>query len=596
MRKKLLIAFILILITLLTFNLVACSGDENIVGEVNITINLDKEYADLSVNCPEGTIKKNSETQYSVNLKSLLPVEVVIYSPGYEVVTLSYTTKQLNENSNITENLKLKQELYRFSFISENKELELAKDYNNIKLTVSAGKYVLESERPINQNIILTAGNDYKDVVLFKEMFIYAGSNGNYSQQIPLIGKNDQQVAMFIPSIYKTEYSFVIDKLDDLNNPIILNCGEYTMLENLDYSVRDMYTGNLSLLSLKDIDDGYYCYQSEVPAKTFKYTIPTEEIDLDYLYADYLVDYRRYNSETVLYSNRELVPGDKFAYEYRKDVNEYVNYHIITAEELESGLIHITDDNSISDFYGKKFTLTVKDKDGNVVEGQISIDNNIYNDGDEVVFDSIDKHDYYLRVSHPTINYDDEYFYDAVYSAIVSSDDSVVNIEVVVKQLNKINIIYRDISSNQIVEDFNRTLNVYDGYVIRDLSPYDSNYSVIGAQGIIYFNEVFGDTIEVKIAKNYKVNIHITNLDSIEFVDNSSFVSADKKFIITRLDIDYNGNVKLVIPGNLAGKSLQFTLSSYTGELKYFFTLDLPNDLENIDTINVTVLGVDDEW
>ena len=63
MRKKLLIAFILILITLLTFNLVACSGDENIVGEVNITINLDKEYADLSVNCPEGTIKKNSETQ-----------------------------------------------------------------------------------------------------------------------------------------------------------------------------------------------------------------------------------------------------------------------------------------------------------------------------------------------------------------------------------------------------------------------------------------------------------------------------------------------------------------------------------------------------
>ena len=204
MRKKLLIAFILILITLLTFNLVACSGDENIVGEVNITINLDKEYADLSVNCPEGTIKKNSETQYSVNLKSLLPVEVVIYSPGYEVVTLSYTTKQLNENSNITENLKLKQELYRFSFISENKELELAKDYNNIKLTVSAGKYVLESERPINQNIILTAGNDYKDVVLFKEMFIYAGSNGNYSQQIPLIGKNDQQVAMFIPSIYKT--------------------------------------------------------------------------------------------------------------------------------------------------------------------------------------------------------------------------------------------------------------------------------------------------------------------------------------------------------------------------------------------------------
>ena len=108
MRKKIFTLLIVLLIVLLTFSLVACGEDNNYDGNVTIIVNLDKDYGDIQVNCPEGDIEKNSNTKYTIKLNSTLPIDIILQCDGFEKIVLRYKTEDLKNNSEITENVSLK--------------------------------------------------------------------------------------------------------------------------------------------------------------------------------------------------------------------------------------------------------------------------------------------------------------------------------------------------------------------------------------------------------------------------------------------------------------------------------------------------------
>lgn len=607
MRKKIFTLLIVLLIVLLTFSLVACGEDNNYDGNVTIIVNLDKDYGDIQVNCPEGDIEKNSNTKYTIKLNSTLPIDIILQCDGFEKIVLRYKTEDLKNNSEITENVSFKSELYRFSFAVQLVEVKLAQEYSGIKLISQAGAYILESERPIKQDIILDAGEDYKQVILFKEVFKYVAAKGKLPDPIPVIGKNDKNVAVFVQGNVSNNTNLIAcnaEKYESSKNNT-LNYGKYNLLETANYAVFRDYNSEKHLLKLKNFDKGYYCFTIS-GGKQFDYylLLKNNEYRISRIQADFIVNYYSTYDSTIITTNRELVEGESFVYEY---YNQYTggytmfNVHIVTKKDVESGNIDLSSDNGIEYLNGKKFMLRLKDKDGNKIEydsayfaGAGYDENKVYE------YDSTIN--YSIQIYHSEIHYHYTYI-DFIIASILAqnSDEEIVYIDYVPIVKKSFDIKYKNILTGQIVDGLTTTDYVVEGEILENLSPSWGNYSLVNNEGIIYFEELFGDSIVLDVVPNHEIKIKITNVDIIEYENEwQTFSTADGRLNIWPFRVDETEYHKLNVSEQYAGKSLRFTFKSLSGEIKYYFDIVIPENFTELNikdrTFEVTVTAVDNEW
>lgn len=450
MRKKFLIFLSICIIACLSLCLASCVDNSDYSGEAHVTINLDKEYSEVSVNCPQGEIEKKDNKQYVVSLSNILPVDIVVACPGYETVIFSYTTKQLKQNANITESVTFKNEFYRFSFkVQDNEKIELAEDYEGINLSIQSGRYVLESEKPISQDIKFNVKNEeLKPFVIFKESIIYNGAKGALGESIPLLDKRES------------------------NSSVIY--------------VPTSFGHNKQELAMVDANDFDMDYEKVKVVKAGEY----KKVDIkNYVLFD---RYNYYNGSMILVMEETLKN------------NNYCN--LATCDTIESDVGQKT--NVEFELKDKLTGATLRHTSQDVYQGEIL----------------------YLR-------------------------------------------------------NFN----------------YSSDYSIIGAEDVVYYKEIFGNKIVIECIRQYEITLHITNYQDIQYEEEyQSFVcgsgSNSLGFTMKQM-IENNGRVELIIKGNLAGKKLQFVMTSnMNNEPKYVFVLSIPENMENIDTFEITVEAADAGW
>ena len=450
MRKKFLIFLSICIIACLSLCLASCVDNTDYSGEVRVTINLDKEYPEVSVNCPQGEIEKKDNKQYVVSLSNTLPVDIVVACPGYETVIFSFTTKQLKQNSDITESVTFKNEFYRFSFkVQNNEKIEFAEDYEGINLSIQSGSYVLESEKPITQDIKFNVKNEeFKPFVIFEESIIYNGAKGSLVESIPLLDKRESNSAViYVPTSFghnKQELAMVDAKDFDMDyeKVTILKAGEYKKVEIKNYVLFDRYN--------------YY------------------------------------------YGSKTLVTEDTLKN------NDYCN--LATCETIESDANQKT-----------SVDFELKDKLTGTILQNIS----------------------------------------------------------------------QDICQGEIVylSNFN----------------YSSDYSIVGAEEVVYYEEIFGNKIVVELMRQYVVTLHITNYQDIQYEEeyqsfNCGSGSDSLGFNVKQM-IENNGRVEIIIKGNMAGKKLQFVMTSFmNNEPKYVFILSIPENMENMNTFETIVEAADAGW
>ncbi len=600
MRKKLLIFFIVVLIALLSVSLIACDKDiTNFSGNVTVNITLDREYDNLTVECPEGKIEKISNLKYIVMLENLLPVDILVCAPGYENVALRYSTEKLKENSNINESVSLKQELYRFTFSMESQSVKLAESYDGINLVVQASQYVLESIRPITQDIKLDCGDGLKTAILFKEVFVYTGTKGKLSEKLPMVEIGSDKVAIFVVRTNLNQDYLYINDIESTNSSSIY-VSKYNLVDIKNYQIYDYYQKNKKLVKKSDLQQGYYRFDG-LYTKGATYAVFLEEDNyITDIYADFFVEERRQDNATYLATNRVLEVGDTFIYTYGNN-NTYgaeTRYHIVTAKETQTYNFNLENDRKISDFDGRKFVFNIIDANGNTIQdAKITADYEDI-DGKQFEFDSERMYHYYIDVQHPTINYQSRVVQLRVIAYyIANSKQDVAVVDFVIYSQEMVKIDYKDYVTGEIIEGLGKYLYVVEGDYIYDLSPSDSSYFVIGSQQVIYYKEIFGNTIVVNIIKNYNIKLNITNYS--EFKDDMEyghFKVANGEISFGKSSIDEYGNVDLVIPANFIGDVLQFSFMTYSGDVKYTFLLDLTGDINNGDMFEVTILSTDDEW
>lgn len=450
MRKKFLIFLSICIIACLSLCLVACADNTDYSGEVRVTINLDKEYPEVSVNCPQGEIEKKDNKQYVVSLSNTLSVDIVVACPGYETVIFSYTTKQLKQNSDITESVTFKNEFYRFSFkVQNNEKIEFAEEYEGINLSIQSGSYVLESEKPITQDIKFNVKNEeFKSFVIFEESIIYNGAKGSLVESIPLLDKRESNSAViYVPASfgYNKQELAMVDAKDfdmDYEKVTIVKAGEYKKVEIKNYVLFDRYN--------------YY------------------------------------------YGSKTLVMEDTLKN------NDYCN--LATCDTIESDANQKT-----------SVDFELKDKLTGTILQNIS----------------------------------------------------------------------QDICQGEIVylSNFN----------------YSSDYSIVGAEEVVYYEEIFGNKIVVELMRQYVVTLHITNYQDIQYEEeyqsfNCGSGSNSLGFNVKQM-IENNGRVEIIIKGNMAGKKLQFVMTSFmNNEPKYVFILSIPENMENMNTFEIIVEAADAGW
>lgn len=600
MRKKLLIFFIVVLIALLSVSLIACDKDiTNFNGNVTVNITLDRKYDNLTVECPEGKIEKISNLKYTVMLESILPVDILVCAPGYENVALRYSTEKLKANSNINESVSLKQELYRFTFSMESQSVKLAESYDGINLVVQASQYVLESIRPITQDIKLDCGDGLKTAILFKEVFVYAGTKGKLSEKLPMVEIGSDKVAIFVVRTNLNQDYLYINDIENTNSSSIY-VSKYNLVDIKNYQIYDYYQKNKKLVKKSDLQQGYYRFDGLYSKGATYGVFLDENYFITDIYADFFVEERRQDNATYLATNRILEVGDTFIYTYGNS-NTYgaeTRYHIVTAEETQTYNFNLGNDRKISDFDGRKFVFNITDANGNTIQdAKITADYEDI-DGKQFEFDSDRMYNYYIDVQHPAINYQSRVIQTRIIAYyIANSNQDVAVVDFVIYSQERVDIVYKDYVTGEIIEGLGKYLYVVEGDYIYDLSPSDSSYSVIGSQQVIYYKEIFGNTIVVNIIKNYNIKLNITNYS--EFKDDMEyghFKVANGEISFGQSSIDEYGNVDLVIPANFIGDELQFSFTTYSGDVKYTFLLDLTGDINNGDTFEVTILSTDDEW
>ena len=123
----------------------------------------------------------------------------------------------------------------------------------------------------------------------------------------------------------------------------------------------------------------------------------------------------------------------------------------------------------------------------------------------------------------------------------------------------------------------------------------------VGAEEVVYYEEIFGNKIVVELMRQYVVTLHITNYQDIQYEEeyqsfNCGSGSNSLGFNVKQM-IENNGRVEIIIKGNMAGKKLQFVMTSFmNNEPKYVFILSIPENMENMNTFEIIVEAADAGW
>lgn len=606
MRKKFIITLAILLMITLSLCLVAC-GKTDYSGDATITINFDKSYDNLTVNCPEGEITKNSDVKFTVKLKNTLPVDIVLACSGYETIILSYTTDMLKENKNISEKITFKNEKYRFYFkIAEEieGEISLAKDYKGIEIASNSGTYVLESNAPIREDIELFVGDKYQNVILFEKIIKYTGSIGKYSKDIPLIEKNSNKAVIYL---YGGSWSLALQDVYnyDANNANSINFGYYNVVDIKDYAY--IIDGEFNLISSVDLENNRY---SILKAKDtfsygerYKYTYTALEGDILFFSSSdisFWVDYNKKEVET----DKELQAGDRINFLY----NNVTHYHIITEEEMESKVLNLENSYNKDTFKYRKFKLAFVDTNGKpLVFEKATINSNNYNK--DTIFTYTESTSFYLEISNGVAVFSGDIEGDIFNQLYKGSADSVAEIDIAIEYEYLVTIKYFDVISNQFLvkTDKKHMCNgkSYKFEMIFDTSTYSlirEYYLPMSNNSIIYYNQIFGSEIVIDVVKAYGINLNFTNYDEI-YIDsdntNLNFVAKNGNLKISYNMINSQGKIILSdVLESYAGETIQFVMRDREGNAIYSFTLSLPDDLSTIgdSSINVEIEAIDDEW
>lgn len=648
MRKKMFIILTLIFLAIMCCSLVACADNTNFDGKAEITINFDKEYKDVSVNCPEGSIGQVSSTQYFIKLESTKPVDVVLICPGYESIIKSYSTKEL-KSGKITENVSFKDSLYRFSFRVANDEagtdLKLAEEYKDINLTIQSGSYMLESTEPIAQDIVLKYTDDYKPMILFKESFKYTGVNGKIKGTLPLLKKDDQNAVIFIPSKQNDIQSYSVRSIYSSYNDsyTTVNTNTYVSLKIDDLSV-SAYNGNIGELLTKDtLKQGYVRFESQIAKDwniyslnidTSNYSFNSLELDSEFYYTS-----NNFGKNHILKVKEELVVGDILTfdmYDYQEGKNTYY-IHIVSEEEVETGVINLQElkDNQENDLNvnldilnDRKFTLEIVDNDGNAYEYnylELNYENNKteitswdYVPNENYIFtftDNVHSYGYNVLTIYNKIPDTSSYSGKDIYigrilmQELLKSTDEVTNIKInyyldiekrpeLQNKSTEVTIKYYDVVKEEFLHNQKMTY-FYENqtiakYSIEMDSFYGNEYSIVDFKDFIYYEQIFGDEIIVNVMRTYNINLNVTNYNEFNF-EYGLFLFGDKGDIeINAINITQNnGRVTVKVPEIYLGKKLQFT---YNNQPKYTMEIEFPEIDEIGGSIDVTIVSPDDEW
>lgn len=585
MKKKMFGILTILFILLLALSLVACSNDYE--GNATITLNLQEEYKDFEVNCPSAKVKKITNKQYVVELNQLLPVDIILTSEGHETLTLQYTTARLKKEKNIVESVKMNTKQYQL-FLSFDKEVSDVKVLNYQNLTVSKTKneYVLKSNEPLKDEVVLSVGEKYENVILYKPLLDYYNYECVIKMQVPIIAKNSGKVALF--AYNATGVTATSDAFEESS---YIEDQEYNVLDIKNYLFSNSSSHNdWVLIEENELQNGYYFYDfssldryNEIIYKT-KNNITVE----DYVH---IVNQDCYiNSANEIVSEKAFYEGDKIYF----DINDTRYLHIVTEEESKTHLIDLTVREKAESFVGAKFKIKICDNFGkNLIYDRALLNN------EQLLPTTILQYDenivYKLSVFGKMRDIVDKMIAREIEQTLLLStpdENGVYEVVIKVNPIYYVTIKYVDIESNEVVLQQNE--EIVDGDLV--WLQIDDNYKIFKYPnyGLRYLHCEFGGEIKINIAKQYVLTIKYDQ--KIPYVP-AGKIECDE--IGLSMDLADSGSYQMSISiTNLhAGKTVKFVLTDDIGIKKCYFDVTLPNDLsQGENVVMAKIIVFDNEW
>lgn len=590
MKRKILISLCLALIICVATCLVACGGLEDYTGEVDITINLDKEYDGVQVDCPQGDVQLLNSTSFQVKLKNRLPVEILISCDGHETYSLTYTYEQLKGKDSITENIQLKGALYKFYFnISqleeENYDVALLQEYEGVELKHINGGYVLESVSPIAEDIYLTIGKDYYEIPLYAEMFNYSTHEARLDAGIPVARKDSGSAIIYYPrwlnaAMFDTyNLTCKIHSFKGEDSELALLPDTFTCVNIDDYYLDFQSFEKRCFISADTLQNGYININDIVQLQIYKLK---SNGDIYEIYGDY--DVYCWTYLNAMLTTKPLRVGDKFVYQS----NSSYFVHSVTAAEVENQEVDFNNDKQFV-LANKRYRLNVTDASGNAMDTSL-LQHQYQNFTSSTVFtissDNIYAFDFLsLTINNAKCNYE---IGDKIIMAIATSKVSVPVVNIQLPEVTR--IVKKDTYGNVISDE----IALPEEGKMLWINDVPGQYAQVdGKREIAYFKQIYGNKIELTYEQYYNLKLDITNKDEFEQGIYLRFSSSDGK-----LFFELNSNDTLQVRESHAGKTIQLVANYYNGyeNVLCYVDVTIPTKLSNGQVIQVKIQFSDDEW
>lgn len=592
MKKKGLV--LTMLIACITLLLTACSeGGRDYSGSCEIIYKVGAEYENVVVSCASADISKVDETTYKVSLESTAPVEVILSATGYANKVYRYSSSQLKKGS-ITETVTFDAITFVYkvkinTFDKASVEPIVKTDGIEIRKTQTAGEYELTSRTPINSDVVISA-EGYYDYTIFGNTIKYAmGTYGAMDSAITLMRKGENKV--LVTTNLSVKKQVIVIRASDFMTVAALRIDNILALDVADYYFE--VDNNLEFVSKNDLANGYYYYnfnKTQIAVSNIEeFDINNVEINGEEMKVD-----RQYS---FVYHRKPLEVGQLIKIHTYHQGYEKTYIGNVTEEMVENGKIDLVDLDVVTNgwkYNEIEFDIRFISPNGvvDMASGVVYVNNSWNGNREYGVNDKINynhrNNDSDIRIENLVDKQGKKYTPNYVFIEERVREQSNVKgnsltVDIFVKPQVEFTIKYVDYRTGETVLEQveHEQANVR---IELDLI----NYKAIDFESIIVGEALQGKTITVQVAKTY--NVTIKTEGSLD-IDGRMFSTEEKG---GDQIVFYDNKASLTIDERLIGKTLYY---KYDGIQKsYYFFLDIPDEIENGQTIMVNVQEQKDEW
>lgn len=631
MKKRLVLITVLVL-AICCLGLSACNNEELVdyTGNATITFTFDKECKNIQISCPKATISKESEIKYIVSLDNLVPVEVIVSAEGKEPQKFYFTYDDLKAG-NIEKTIVFEERMFKMEVEFSDKNAVPKINDSNIDIVKTDEKYEIVSKNKIIDDLVVTFGESYYDAIIPANMFKYTlGNIGKIDKTITVLKKEGGKALVQSP-IKLTIESVQKRKRYDL----MANTSQIVDID--DYVIMERYSGNcIGHITKEELaENPYYLIK-------FNNSLSIERSDVfDVFFANRYIALQKDRSTygdvvTNIFTNGNFYEGEIFKISIMVDnytTNDYL--YKITKQDIDSGILNITDDKLIAYDSGQAnnnnvkikfkwlddFGNPIKLKSANYEEKEYVYDsatgiwkevivttdlNNVVDYNSYTYGNILEKIE---LVDNNGVNYTFEKIYLERQSnalnnhikQIISCNAKVgdyYEIPIILEPVYKKTLKFVDAKSNEVIKTWNYNISDY----LKFRLPEESCYVIVDSNAkkeewneyyIIFTAKEYPNDIEIKVEKTIEVNVNFTNP---EFVEGQNVNFKCKELNDCYINFDNN---KLIFVESQIGKSFYFSTSEYSSFGKYekfSFVVTLTEGIVNSGTINVTIDGTINEW